>query len=103
MQTQPQSRTVTVCVCVLIARYRSIYKIHFFILYNRDKAGNQLCAVLLLPGAGRRGRGSRLYFARTLATAEWRLETRERRHRRMFNSFPADVTTDGEVTETRPQ
>ena len=53
--------------------------------------------------AARGGRGSRLYFARTLATAEWRLETRERRQRRMFNSFPADVTTDGEVTETRPQ
>ena len=60
-------------------------------------------AARLLPSAGRRGRGSRLYFARTLATAEWSGLSGERRQRRMFNSFPADVTSDGEVTETRPQ
>ena len=61
-------------------------------------------AARLLPSAGRRGRGSRLYFARTLAAAEYSSGVSgERRQRRMFNSFPADVTTDGEVTETRPQ
>ena len=88
----------------LCVDYRSIYKIHFFILYNRDKAGNQLCAVLLLGFSPARG-GAAEGLACTLPEPSPLRSgvSGERRQRRMFNSFPADVTSDGEVTETRPQ